>query len=191
MAINRTTSFAGVERRTGFERRTVAPREQATAPRLIGSVTIGDKNYEPGQEAAFAKAVEDYNEQAGKNNQPTVDLAGLEARGAIRNFGGRASSGGESSPATRNEQTNPGSRDPVEVENPGTLSGPGVEPLHVAAPRPPDLSEGSTPTPAGTSRVVGGSQGRSTARRGGAGQTKKGGKGAKGEREAAAKGAGE
>ena len=183
MSVNRTSSFAGAERRSGLERRAVAPRENATSPRMVGTVDVGGKSFGPGQEAAFMEAVEAHNKQAQKDNQPQVDLSLLESKGYIRNFGGKSAAA--FSPATRSMQTERGSREPVEVENPGVLSGPGVQHLDEVAPVPPDLPEAGLPSPAGKeTKVVAG--GRATARRGGGGNLPKATKAARGERTASA-----
>ncbi|MEO5772710.1 MAG: hypothetical protein ABIQ32_01150, partial [Sphingomicrobium sp.] len=81
--IHRQAVFTGTERRTGFERRAVAPRETASGPRLIGSVAVGHTTYGPGQEKQFHDAVSAYNESARAANQPEVDFAVLESKGYL------------------------------------------------------------------------------------------------------------
>jgi hypothetical protein len=120
MSINR--QYAGPERRGGFERRTVAPREQKGGPRLIGSVAIGNQTFGPGQESAFRDAVAAYNKNAAAANQPQVDLKVLTERG-FRNHQMEAPAQGEFDRAASPE--------------PRSAGWPGARSFQEVAPEPP------------------------------------------------------
>jgi hypothetical protein len=134
MSINR--QYAGPERRGGFERRTVAPREQKGGPRLIGSVAIGNQTFGPGQESAFRDAVAAYNKNAAAANQPQVDLKVLTERGFLAGFEGTAAA----VQTVRNHQMEApaqGEFDRAASPEPRSAGWPGARSFQEVAPEPP------------------------------------------------------
>lgn len=179
MAINRTSTFTGQERRAGFERRAVAPRENANAPRLLTSVDVpGFGTFGPGQEKAFSDAVEQHNKQAREQNRPEINVGLHEARGNLRNF----VQAGLVTDLSRSHQLDPKSLQEVAVENPGRAAIPGGMPLEQAHPLPVAVED--RPETVGPVHEQGGETTVTTgsARRGGAGRTSRGGSRARGER---------
>jgi hypothetical protein len=184
MSVTRTQVFTGAERRSGFERRTEAPRESVTAPRIVGSIDVpGFGVFGPGQEKQLNDAVQKYNSDVQEHNKTAkterdrraeIDLDAHERAGRLRNFGKAAQS-----PLSRNEQRDFGGTEAVEVANPGFASIPGGAHIDELHPRPPEVSQGSVPTAPQHERTA---SGRGGARRGGAGRSGARARSARGER---------
>jgi hypothetical protein len=135
---NRAVTFDGPERRSGFERRSVAPREMKAGPRLLQTIDVGGVLFRPGSEAKFHEAVSAYNEKAKAENRNLVDLAFLESKGFIAGFGGKA----QEFVRSRNEQrTTPSDPEPAKLANPGYGMAPGGAPLEELHPRAPNAGE--------------------------------------------------
>lgn len=167
--------YEGIERRSGLERRLEAPGTRGTGPRLIGSVAVvGHGVFGPGQEKQFADAVAEAN-KASKvaGGKPLIDLEVLERAGAIAGF---AQVTAAELQATRNHQTERGSREPVEVQHDrGAVAYPGRPPFEQIAPLPP-APAAVEPVTRSASRPAGGEpkpvrKGGGGARTGGAGRT--------------------
>lgn len=166
-------TYNGPDRRSGFERRTVAPREDKSGPQIVSPVHVpGHGVFRRGQEKQLAEAVRAFNEKAEKG-APRIDLELLEARGALRNFSGKAAKGAKGTAGggpqwTRNRQNVPGTDDVEEPGHDNSAPIPGGVPLEQLAPDPDAAAEKGT-----------------AARTGGAGRTDKPGPVPAGERAAA------
>lgn len=203
--MNRTSNFQGMERRTGFERRAEAPKQQANqGPRILRSISIGEETFGPGHEKRLHEYVQQENERirarntarAAKGEQPEaeVDLARLEARGAIKGF----AEAERILAMQRNRQQVPG-EDRVEGYEPQEHDWPGRRPLAEVAPMPAEAGSPHFTAFAGgelsaaqrgaaeegdVAAEVGGGRdtGRSRARTGGAARPRSKGPKARGER---------
>ena len=81
--------YAGVDRRNGFDRRAVAPREAKDGPKIVSAIAVAGypRPFVAGQEKAFMEAVKKANDTAKREQrEPEISLEALEARGAIRGF---------------------------------------------------------------------------------------------------------
>lgn len=169
-------TYAGPDRRTGFERRTVAPKEAKGGPKLVNAIHVpGEGTFGPGQEKKFHEAAGRANDLAKKENRgKAVDLDALEAAGAIRGFGKKSDV--EEPQSTRSNQREPGTKHQVvEVKNDNAAHIPGAPSFDTLNPVSPPKPQG----PATTGKTAGaGTKATSTtaARTGGAGKTEGGDK---------------